>query len=95
MIFVRTQSQSTIVGETRPSKQFCIYFDKSFDQSGFDWSGWFRWSRWSDGQVVRWSGGQVVRWSGGQVVRWSGGQVVRWSAGQEVRWKVESRAESV
>ena len=33
--------------QTRPSKQckFCIYLDKSSDQSGF--SEWFDWSRWS------------------------------------------------
>ena len=43
----------------RQSKQweFCIYFHKSFDHSGF--SEWFHWSRWS-----RWSGGSG--WLGGK-----------------------------
>ena len=62
--FQQTLTTNQII--TRPSKgcEFCIYLDKSFDQSGFsDWFDWFRWSKWSGWSLVR-----VVR-----VVRWSEG----------------------
>ena len=73
---------------TRPSKQceFCIYLDKSFDQSRF--SEWFDWSRWlvgpgGPGGLVGPGGPGVPDRHGGQGVRLV--RLVRWSECQVVR----------